>query len=83
MIACESGNTKGTKHSKGSELVVGGDRIDSDTEFLILASNGIWEVIPRIIRNFAFLVIRMVSLRTNYTDTLYDLLKFHTMSLPF
>ncbi|KAH1227066.1 putative protein phosphatase 2C-like protein 44 [Glycine max] len=39
-----SGNTKGTKHSKGSELVVGGDRIDSDTEFLILASNGIWEV---------------------------------------
>ncbi|WVY96388.1 hypothetical protein V8G54_028539 [Vigna mungo] len=43
MIACESGNTTGTKHSKGSELVVGGDRIDCDTEFLILASNGIWE----------------------------------------
>ncbi|RDX88344.1 putative protein phosphatase 2C-like protein 44, partial [Mucuna pruriens] len=34
----------GTKYSKGSELVVGSDRIDSDTEFLILASNGIWEV---------------------------------------
>ncbi|KAK7280892.1 hypothetical protein RIF29_08450 [Crotalaria pallida] len=34
----------GTKHSKGSELVVGGERIDSDTEFLILASSGIWEV---------------------------------------
>ncbi|KAK7393712.1 hypothetical protein VNO78_22276 [Psophocarpus tetragonolobus] len=44
MIACESGNAKGAKHSKGSEFVVGGDRIDSDTEFLILASNGIWEV---------------------------------------
>ncbi|KAK7279258.1 hypothetical protein RJT34_24305 [Clitoria ternatea] len=44
MMACESGNTRGTKHSKGSELVVGGHRIDSDTEFLILASNGIWEV---------------------------------------
>lgn len=44
MIACESGKTTGTKHSKGSELVVGGDRIDSDAEFLILASNGIWEV---------------------------------------
>ncbi|XP_017414087.1 putative protein phosphatase 2C-like protein 44 isoform X4 [Vigna angularis] len=44
MISCESGNTTGTKHSKGSELVVGGDRIDCDTEFLILASNGIWEV---------------------------------------
>ncbi|KAE9617630.1 putative protein-serine/threonine phosphatase [Lupinus albus] len=34
----------GTKHSKGTELVVGSERIDSDTEFLILASNGIWEV---------------------------------------
>ncbi|KAK7344507.1 hypothetical protein VNO77_14179 [Canavalia gladiata] len=41
MIASASDNTK---HSKGSELVVGSDRIDSDTEFLILASNGIWEV---------------------------------------
>ncbi|XP_019451969.1 PREDICTED: putative protein phosphatase 2C-like protein 44 isoform X1 [Lupinus angustifolius] len=34
----------GTKNSTGSELVVGVDRIDSDTDFLILASNGIWEV---------------------------------------
>ncbi|OIW21192.1 hypothetical protein TanjilG_30788 [Lupinus angustifolius] len=34
----------GPRHSKGSELVVGSERIDSDTEFLILASNGIWEV---------------------------------------
>jgi len=51
MIACESGSTTGTKQSKGSELVVGGDRIDSDTEFLILASNGIWEVSPRISSN--------------------------------
>ncbi|XP_027364395.1 putative protein phosphatase 2C-like protein 44 [Abrus precatorius] len=39
-----SGSTTSTKHSKFSELVVGADRIDSDTEFLILASNGIWEV---------------------------------------
>ncbi|KAJ1431528.1 PPM-type phosphatase domain [Sesbania bispinosa] len=39
-----SGNSTGTKHSKGSELVVGGDWVDPDTEFLILASNGIWEV---------------------------------------
>lgn len=46
-LASESGNAKGTKHSKGSELVVGGDWIDSDTEFLILASNGIWEVSPQ------------------------------------
>ncbi|KAE9592312.1 putative protein-serine/threonine phosphatase [Lupinus albus] len=34
----------GTKDSTGSELVVGVDKIDSDTDFLILASNGIWEV---------------------------------------
>ncbi|XP_057433225.1 putative protein phosphatase 2C-like protein 44 [Lotus japonicus] len=40
-----SGNTTGKKqHCNGSEVVVGGDWIDSDTEFLILASNGIWEV---------------------------------------
>ncbi|KAI4345822.1 hypothetical protein L6164_012914 [Bauhinia variegata] len=36
--------TAGTRRSKGSELVVGAERINSDTEFLILASNGIWEV---------------------------------------
>ncbi|KAL1340229.1 hypothetical protein HN51_028599 [Arachis hypogaea] len=34
----------GKSHSRGSELVVKGERIDSDTEFLIMASNGIWEV---------------------------------------
>ncbi|XP_061361295.1 putative protein phosphatase 2C-like protein 44 [Gastrolobium bilobum] len=39
-----SAKKTGIKHSKGSELVLGGDRIDSDTEFLILASKGIWEV---------------------------------------
>ncbi|TKY51911.1 putative protein phosphatase 2C protein 44 [Spatholobus suberectus] len=45
MLACQSGNAAGAKHSKGSELVVRSERIDSDTEFLILASNGIWEVL--------------------------------------
>ncbi|KAL2463139.1 putative protein phosphatase 2C-like protein 44 [Forsythia ovata] len=34
----------GTRNSKGSELVVGSERIDSETEFLILASAGVWEV---------------------------------------
>ncbi|KAI8005208.1 putative protein phosphatase 2C-like protein 44 [Camellia lanceoleosa] len=29
--------------SKSSEVVVGDERIDSDTEFVILASNGIWK----------------------------------------
>ncbi|KAI5397448.1 putative protein phosphatase 2C-like protein 44 [Lathyrus oleraceus] len=39
------GNATATKYSKASELVVGGYyRIDSSTEFVILASNGIWEV---------------------------------------
>ncbi|GAY60747.1 hypothetical protein CUMW_204450 [Citrus unshiu] len=34
----------GTKHSKGSELAVGAEKIDSDTEFVLIASTGIWEV---------------------------------------
>lgn len=32
------------KPSKSSELVVGSERIDRDTDFVILASSGIWEV---------------------------------------
>lgn len=32
------------KPSKRSELLVGSERIDRDTEFVILASPGIWEV---------------------------------------
>ncbi|GFZ10733.1 protein phosphatase 2C family protein [Actinidia rufa] len=34
----------GTKSPKSLEIKVGDERIDSDTEFVILASNGIWEV---------------------------------------
>ncbi|GLT71420.1 hypothetical protein SLA2020_434380 [Shorea laevis] len=46
----------GNKQSKGSELVVGAERIDSPTEFVILASTGIWEVMNdleavRLVRN--------------------------------
>ncbi|KAK7344039.1 hypothetical protein VNO77_13254 [Canavalia gladiata] len=44
MLACQSGNAAGAKYSRGSEFVIRSERIDSDTEFLILASNGIWEV---------------------------------------
>ncbi|KAK4405898.1 putative protein phosphatase 2C-like protein 44 [Sesamum angolense] len=40
----DSRTTSGTKSSKGSELVVGSERIDSETEFVILASTGVWEV---------------------------------------
>ncbi|KAK4427825.1 putative protein phosphatase 2C-like protein 44 [Sesamum alatum] len=40
----ESRTISSTKSSKGSELVVGSERIDSETEFVILASSGVWEV---------------------------------------
>ncbi|CAL5208205.1 unnamed protein product [Lathyrus oleraceus] len=39
-----SGNGVATRHSSSSELVIRSESIDSNTEFLILASNGIWEV---------------------------------------
>ncbi|CAN4120550.1 unnamed protein product [Withania somnifera] len=35
------------KPSKSSELLVGSERIDRDTEFVILANPGIWEVSPK------------------------------------
>jgi protein phosphatase PTC1 len=44
MLAYESGNEVAARHSSSSELVIRSESIDSDTEFLILASNGIWEV---------------------------------------
>ncbi|WJX18886.1 protein-serine/threonine phosphatase [Trifolium repens] len=41
--AYESGHEVATRHSSSSELVIRSESIDSDTELLILASNGIWE----------------------------------------
>jgi len=41
IIASESGTAVATK---SSEVIVGSERIDTDTEFVILASTGIWEV---------------------------------------
>lgn len=38
------GNASSTRQSKTSDLVVGAERVDPDTEFVILASSGIWEV---------------------------------------
>ncbi|PON37704.1 Protein phosphatase [Parasponia andersonii] len=38
-----SGRTASTMQSKGLELLLGAERVDSDTEFVILASTGIWE----------------------------------------
>lgn len=46
---------KASKQSKGgSELLVGSERIDSSTEFVILASTGIWEVRCSIYHNDYF-----------------------------
>ncbi|KAF3456754.1 hypothetical protein FNV43_RR01408 [Rhamnella rubrinervis] len=42
ILARKSSNA--TSSSRGTELVVGAERVDSDTEFVILASTGIWEV---------------------------------------
>jgi len=44
VLACQSGNAAGAKLSRGSDVVVRSEVLDSGTEFLILASNGIWEV---------------------------------------
>ncbi|XP_049360917.1 putative protein phosphatase 2C-like protein 44 [Solanum verrucosum] len=45
--AKRSPKTGADKRSKRSELVVGSERIDRDTEFVILASPGVWEVMKQ------------------------------------
>ncbi|XP_034925818.1 putative protein phosphatase 2C-like protein 44 [Populus alba] len=45
MLSWKSSDAASTKKSEGSELAVGAERIDSDTEFVIIASTGIWETI--------------------------------------
>ncbi|KAM7466544.1 hypothetical protein LguiB_014106 [Lonicera macranthoides] len=44
MLACDSSHAVGTKPSKSLEPIVGSQNIDPETEFVILASTGIWEV---------------------------------------
>ncbi|XP_054820247.1 putative protein phosphatase 2C-like protein 44 [Prosopis cineraria] len=44
MMTCESSDAGDRRQSRSSELAVRAERIDSDTEFLILATNGIWDV---------------------------------------
>lgn len=47
ILRRESGAAVGTDKENpkcSAEIVVGDERIDSDTEFVILASTGIWEV---------------------------------------
>ncbi|KAE8697003.1 putative protein phosphatase 2C-like protein 44-like isoform X2 [Hibiscus syriacus] len=37
-------NAATTRRPKSSELVVGAEKLDDETEFIIIASTGIWEV---------------------------------------
>lgn len=41
-IVCD---TTSAKNRQSSEVIVGSERVDSETEFVILASTGVWEVI--------------------------------------
>ncbi|KAJ6721735.1 PROTEIN PHOSPHATASE 2C-LIKE PROTEIN 44-RELATED [Salix viminalis] len=43
VFSWKSSDAAGTRQSKGSEVLVGAERIDSDTEFVIIGSTGIWE----------------------------------------
>ncbi|KAL5848837.1 hypothetical protein ACOSQ4_006850 [Xanthoceras sorbifolium] len=44
ILACDSGNAGTKQYHRGSELAVGTEKIDSNTEFVLIASTGIWEV---------------------------------------
>ncbi|XP_044487156.1 putative protein phosphatase 2C-like protein 44 [Mangifera indica] len=44
ILACKAGNAVAVKQSRGAEISVGAEKMDSDTEFVIIASIGIWEV---------------------------------------
>ncbi|XP_022760303.1 putative protein phosphatase 2C-like protein 44 isoform X2 [Durio zibethinus] len=44
ILACDSSNAAALRHPKSSELLVGAEKVDAETEFIIIASNGIWEV---------------------------------------
>ncbi|WCJ24069.1 Protein phosphatase 2C family protein [Euphorbia peplus] len=44
VLAWKSSKAAGSKQSRSSELVVGAESINADTEFVIVGSTGIWEV---------------------------------------
>ncbi|GMI72054.1 hypothetical protein like AT3G23360 [Hibiscus trionum] len=44
ILVCDSSNEAATRHPKSSELLVGAEKMDAETEFIIIASTGIWEV---------------------------------------
>ncbi|KAK8557339.1 hypothetical protein V6N13_013613 [Hibiscus sabdariffa] len=44
ILVCDSSNAAATRQPKSSELLVGAEKLDAETEFIIVASTGIWEV---------------------------------------
>ncbi|OMO95449.1 phosphatase 2C (PP2C)-like protein [Corchorus olitorius] len=44
ILVCDSSNAAAMRHPKSSELVVAAEKVDSETEFIIIASTGIWDV---------------------------------------
>ncbi|KAE8667990.1 putative protein phosphatase 2C-like protein 44-like isoform X2 [Hibiscus syriacus] len=44
ILVCDSSDAEAIRHPKRSELAVGAEKLDADTEFIIIASTGIWEV---------------------------------------
>lgn len=44
MLAWTSSREDASNQSKSSKVAIGVERIDTNTEFIILASSGIWEV---------------------------------------
>ncbi|GMI95912.1 hypothetical protein like AT3G23360 [Hibiscus trionum] len=44
ILACDSSNAAAIRHTKSSELLVGAEKLNAETEFIIIASTGIWEV---------------------------------------
>lgn len=51
ILMCDTGNAASNKQSKSSDLVVGAEKIENNTEFVILASSGIWEVCAIILKS--------------------------------
>lgn len=45
ILVCDSSNAAAIRNPKSSELLVGAEKVESETEFIIIASSGIWEVI--------------------------------------
>ncbi|XVE65812.1 hypothetical protein DITRI_Ditri08aG0029400 [Diplodiscus trichospermus] len=50
ILVCDSSNAAAIRHPKSSELLVGAEKVDAATEFIIIASTGIWETAAQLIQ---------------------------------